>query len=96
MITKRCGKDFGLDKSRFGAYALTLSPDDIGTHEDGWTIEGRIWEDYFEWVNYFEASHPVYGRVWGDFEDEVYADLQEGFDHFYEHHTPCEWDYYDI
>ena len=48
------------------------------THADGWTICGCISEDYYYWVNGFDASHPVFGRVWGDFEDVVYADSQEG------------------
>lgn len=91
MITKRVNVDF---ENPYGA--LTLDPSDLGTHEDGWTVEGEVSEDYYEWVNHFEATHPVFGRVWGDFEDEVYADSEEGFQHFYEHHTPRAWDYWDI
>jgi hypothetical protein len=79
-----------------GHMALTLDPSDLGVNESGWTIVGEVIEDYFEWVNYFEASHPDFGRVWGNFEDEVYADSEEGFNHFYNNHTPREWDYWDI
>ena len=79
-----------------GHDALTLSPSDIGVNESGWTIEGQIHEDYFEWVNEFEATHPDFGRVWGDFEDVVYADSEKAFEHFYENHSPSSWDYYDI
>lgn len=96
MVTKRYGKDFGNTmRPRYSA-ALTLYPEDLGTHEDGWTVTGDVVEDYYEWVNEFEAIHPVFGRVWGDFEHEVYADSEEGFAHFFEHHPPNEWDYGDI
>jgi len=91
MITKKFGVDFF---SEYGA--LTLRHEDIGTHEDGWTITGEVHEDYFEWVNDFEAVHKKYGKVWGNFEVEVYADNKEGFKHFYRHHTPEAWDYGDI
>ena len=66
------------------------------THEDGWTIKEVVHEDWFEWVNYFEASHPIYRKVWGDFEKEVFADSEDGFEHFYSNHTPKDWDYGDI
>jgi hypothetical protein len=65
-------------------------------HPDGWTIEGEVHEDYYYWVNEFKAKHPKYGKVWGDFEEEVFADSEEGFKHFYKYHTPEEWDYADI
>lgn len=76
--------------------AHTLDPSDIGDHSSGWSIRGEIHEDYYEWVNFFEAEHPEYGRVWGDFEREVRADSEEGYDHFIEHHPPSKWDYGDI
>lgn len=95
-------------KFEMNSMAHTLSADEVceghgsltgwstRTHADGWTISGVIAEDYFYWVNAFEASHPRYGRVWGDFEEEVYADSQEAFDAFYAEHTPEFWDYQDI
>jgi hypothetical protein len=91
MVTKYCGIDF---KNLDGA--LTLDPSFIGNNDSGWEIKGEIKEDYYEWVNDFEAFHSDFGRVWGDFESEVYADSEEGFAHFYEHHKPEAWDYYDI
>ena len=102
MITKKFGEDF---HSVGGA--LTLGADDVSdldvtgghhtkNHADGWTISGQVWEDYFVWVNAFEATHPIYGRVWGNFEHEVYADSEEGFAHFWQHHEPNAWDYWDI
>ena len=89
--------------------AHTLDPEDVcenhdsqkggpfsRTHADGWTIRGYISEDYFYWVNYFEAEHPVFGRVWGDFEDMVCADSKEGYEAFVQAHGPNTWDYGDI
>ena len=90
-VIKKFGIDFHSDSG-----ALTLSPSDIGTHEDSWTVTGQIHEDYYEWVNDFEAEHPIYGRVWGDFEKKVYADCEEGFQDFYKNHAPSAWDYGDI
>ena len=79
-----------------GHEAFTLDPSEIGTHDDGWAITGEIHEDYYEWVNEFEATHPIYGRVWGDFENKVFADSEEGYADFYAKHSPFEWDYWDI
>lgn len=76
--------------------ANTLPPECIGKNESGWVICGKIYEDEFEWVNEFEATHPIYGRVWGDFESGVYADSESGYNHFIENHPPTEWDYDDI
>ncbi len=100
MIEKKYGEHF---TSNGGA--LTLETSEVTdsnaqggkhtkTHDDGWTITGEIMEDYFVWV--FEATHSRFGRVFGDFEDVVYADSEEGFADFYEHHKPEDWDYGDI
>ena len=105
MIIKEFGKDFFSDGG-----ALTLNPSEVTdeenvantgieyskTHKDGWIIKGEVHEDYYDWVNEFEANHPIYGKVWGDFEDVVYADTEEGFKDFFEKHKPEAWDYGDI
>jgi len=102
MITKKFGVDF---KSENGA--LTLNASEVEPynldgkeytkiHKDGWIITAEVHEDYFEWINDFKAEHPKYGKVWGDFETEVYADSEEGFKHFYKNHKPYAWDYGDI
>lgn len=102
MIVKKLDVDYFWDGwttvsgKKPDSFALTLDPEDLGTHKDGWTIVGEVVTDYYSWVNEFEATHPVYGRVYGNFEYEVYADSEEGFAHFWEHHRPCEWDYWDI
>lgn len=102
MITKRFGVDF---HSPGGA--LTLEVGEVSdanpesgthsrTHDDGWTITGEVHEDYYTWVNDFEAVHPAFGRVWGNFENEVHADSEEAFADFYARHSPNAWDYMDI
>jgi hypothetical protein len=96
------GKDFD---SRGGALTLdkrevTTGEEEGGyssrTHDDGWTIEGEIREDYYVWVNEFKANHPKFGKVWGDFEDKVYAEKKSGYEDFYSKHKPADWDYGDI
>jgi len=93
-VTKVYGKDFNSEGG-----ALTLRHGEVTdgtswtgehtkTHDDGWTITGVVYGDYFIWVNEFTATHPKYGKVWGDFEKEVYADSEEGYQHFYKHHEP--------
>lgn len=102
MITRKFGKHF---TSSGGA--LTLSPSEVSetnadngthsrTHSDGWTIRGQIHEDYYTWVNDFNAKHPKLGKVWGNFEGEVHATSKAAFDDFYKNHPPSAWDYADI
>ena len=97
MITKKFGIDFD---SSGGALTLPSSyvseGEDGKTHKNGWTISGDVYEDYYLWVNKFEAVHPELGKVWGNFEDEVYADSEVGYRDFYENFSPEEWDYQDI
>ena len=80
----------------FKSMARTLYPADLGQHDSGWNVTGKVVEDWYEWVNDFEATHPTYGNIKGNFEVEVVAETQEAFDHFIAHHPPNEWDYYDI
>ena len=89
-------KVFNEKKTRNDHGAYTLNPDIIGENDSGWTVTGDVHEDYYEWVNEFEATHSEYGKVWGDFEYTVYADSQAGYEDFFKNHTPEEWDYYDI
>ncbi len=79
-----------------GHDANTLPQECIGKNESGWEISGEIHEDYYYWVNDFEAIHLTYGKVWGNFEDKVFADTEEGYNHFIENHPPESWDYWDI
>ena len=102
VVEKEVGKDF---KSEGGALTLDTSEVTDGseeegihqkTHSDGWTIKGEVREDYYVWVNEFEAEHPKFGKVWGNFEEKVFADSEEGFNDFFEKHEPNQWDYGDI
>ena len=86
---------FGVHFDSYGG-ALTLRAYDIGQNSSGWTISGAIIEDYYEWVNDFEATHPDFGWVKGNFEDEVKASSKKAYDHFWKNHEPMEWDYQDI
>lgn len=75
--------------------ARTLEPK-TGLVGGGWFITATIYEDYFSWVNEFEATHPLLGRVWGNFEETVWATSQEAHDDFIKHNPFSEWDYRDI
>ena len=85
-----------MDIPRTPGGALTLDPSDLGTHPDGWTVTGRVDEDYYKWVQVFEAVHPKWGTVWGDFEDKVYATSERAYRKFVEAHPPTAWDKGDI
>jgi hypothetical protein len=102
MVTKKFNVDFF---SEDGALTLPLSAvsksDQIAgvhsrTHDSGWTITGEVHEDYYVWVNDFEALHPRFGTVKGNFEEEVVADSEEAFTDFWKNHEPEAWDYLDI
>lgn len=99
---------FWIDFNSSG-WALTLGPSEVRedsdwtirveltkTHPDGWTIKWSVSEDYYEWVNSFEATHPTLWKVWWDFEDTVFATKRKWFKDFYKNHSPQAWDYYDI
>lgn len=87
---------FSKEYNTGGHYVNTLCPSYIGQNESGWLIKSVVHEDYYKWGNEFEASHPVYGKLYGNFETIVYGDSEEGFNHFIQHHPPSEWDYWDI
>ena len=96
-------KDFEIE----GHQALTLNTSEVTdsdaesgehtkTHPSGWTITGEIYEDYYKWVNDFVATHPQFGTVRGNFEVDVDATSEAAFVHFWKHHEPMAWDYWDI
>lgn len=80
----------------FSHMARTLDPSDLGYQDSGWIIEGEVMEDWYEWVNDFEAFHPDYGVVSGNYETSITGYSQEAVDHFMKHHPAYEWDYWDI
>ena len=65
-------------------------------HKSKWVITGEVCYDYYSWVNDFEAVHPKYGRVFGNFEKIVYATSKKGYEHFCKNHPAEEWNYWDI
>lgn len=80
-----------------GSLARTLRPEDLGESvATGWTLKGDVIEDYYEWVNEFEATHPEHGYVKGDFESVVEASSDFALGHFLVYFEPNEWDYHDI
>lgn len=76
--------------------ARTLPAHNGFIKDTGWTIDAEIHEDYYEWINEFKASHPKYGKVWGNFEDIVYASSKKAYERFLKDHPYTEWDYQDI
>lgn len=64
--------------------------------EDGWKISGVVKHDWFVWVNDFVAEHPEYGRVSGDFEEEIHADSDVAVRHLLMYHCPISWSYEEI
>jgi hypothetical protein len=79
--------------------AITLNPVCIGYDEvSGWTVVAEVHEDYYKWVNHFEASHLVYGKVVGDLESLVEASTEAAYNNFIESYGSCieNWDYHDI
>ena len=77
-------------------YAFTLEPGVVGKHDNGWEVSAEIHEDYYEWVNFFEAYNPKFGSVWGDFEDVVFASSKTAYNDFLKYFQPQQWDYDDI
>ena len=79
-----------------GSDARTLSAYIVGNNKSGWIVLAHIHIDYYEWLNYFEAFHPKYGIVYGDFETNVFYSSEYTLEHFLENHPFEEWDYWDI
>lgn len=111
MIKKRFGVDFDNKDAGSPALTLPITsvtdgeldsgdimPEGVQsrTHESGWTIHGEIRSDWYNWVNQFTAQHDKYGTIKGNFEATVWCESEEAFDHFWKHHEPCAWDYWEI
>ena len=57
-------KLFSIDFLRYEA--LTLPQSSVTKdNKSGWTITGIQRNPWLTWINNFNATHPVYGRVWG-------------------------------
>lgn len=70
------------------------------THPDGWTIKGVMCNDWYSWVEVFEATHPQFGKVWRTEEDAknhtVKATTREAYDNFVINHEFIGFCYDDI
>ena len=95
---EKCNNNYIVKYDVRGHYAYTL-PAETGLFEDGWTINAEIQEDYYKWINDFEAvkydGDKVY-TVKGNFENEVICSSLEALEDFLTNHMPEEWDYWDI
>ena len=68
-------------------YVLKNHPEFKKIHESGWLIEGFIdCDDDIFFVNDFKASHPLYGKVFGNTWTIVYSDSKEAYDDFIKNH----------
>ena len=97
------GKD--LPKNPDGA--LTLGPEILGEHEDGWEIVADVHSDSYEWINTFVAYRHDIDRydipvlesgtkfVCGDFESGIVASDEKTYKEFLEKFPPKSWDYLD-
>lgn len=69
-------------------------------HLDGWTIKGVMCNDWYSWVEVFEATHPQFGKVWRTEEDAknhtVKATTREAYDNFIINHEFIGFCYDDI
>jgi len=76
-----------------GAY--TLDPSSVSEIRDGWKLKGEVQQDYYSWINYFEAKKGL-NWVKGDFEKEVTCSSLKAFDDFLSNFEVESWDYADI
>lgn len=84
-------------KSTFdGRFLNNLPLSCIGDNESGWKVSGEIHHDWYDWLEDFEAEHPKYGRVWGNFRNNVYATSFKAYKKFMKKHPLQQEDYWDI
>jgi hypothetical protein len=80
--------------------AITLNPMCLSDRfQTGWTLRADINDESgFSWINEFEATHPEYGKVYGDLEKSLYYNSEEGLKNFVKTYKVCIefWDYKDI
>jgi hypothetical protein len=69
------------------------------THKNGWTISGKIVEDWVSWVPFITASHKNYGIIYGDFSEEIIVvsdNPDKALFHFLDNNMPLVWSSWDI
>ena len=63
------------------------------THDNGWTITSKPNCDYYVWITKFNASHPIYGKVWsGDLNKSINGDNREALRVFLKFCPLCKFD----
>lgn len=95
---EKCNGYYILKYDVQGRDAYTLPPE-IGFFNDCWEIKADIHEDYYKWINDFEAVKHDEDKVYivkGNFENEVICSSLEALEDFLTNHMPNEWDYDDI
>lgn len=95
---EKCNNNYIVKYDVRGHDAYTL-PAETGPFVDGWTISAEIQEDYYKWINDFEAvksDGDKHYTVKGNFENEVICSSLEALEDFLTNHMPEEWDYWDI
>lgn len=77
--------------------ARTLEPSIGFDEKSGWTVDAEIQEDYYTWINYFEAyKNNKRCYVKGDFESIIETSSLKTLDDFLSYYNVYEWDYSDI
>jgi hypothetical protein len=69
------------------------------THKNGWTISGKIVEDWVSWVPFITAFHKSYGIIYGDFSEEIIIvsdNPDKSLLHFLDNNMPLLWTGWDI
>lgn len=94
-----------LENVPIGDWTLDRAKIYTRTHDSGWTISGKISNDWYSWVEEFRATHEKFGTVVGFnytgidatiYDTSVYATSEEGLRDFIETHTPRIFDLGDI
>ena len=69
------------------------------THKNGWTISGKIVEDWVSWVPFITAFHKSRGIIYGDFSEEIIVvsdNPDKALLHFLDNNMPLVWTSWDI
>lgn len=77
-------------KKDFKSQARTLKASYYGRHNNGWTVKGTIRHNI--WINDFEAFKGSM-KVYGNFENIVYATSKKAYDEFIKLFPYVEWNY---
>lgn len=65
-------------------------------HEDGWTISAKIEHYHYVWIETFKASHPKYGRIYGNLNESIKVQSLKAYEHFIKYHPLKKFYLHDI